>query len=166
MEGAMKVRLKTKFCSYCGKEVLFMSVDRGKYLYRIKDDDGVTFQCSYKCWRMETERKMDKNIIVNDAQKAVKYNARVDLTGGFSLTWKPSSYGIAIKWILGQRKITYDSFAKKLNGTTKQNVNHWLNRVPKERFTDEVLTEMCKALSIKEDYLYALSDEIEKIMEG
>ena len=65
---------------------------------------------------------LDK-IIKSDALKAINYDAKFRLGGGYDLKHKPCSCGIVLKWLLGIKKITYSAFAKQLNNTTAQNLN-------------------------------------------
>ena len=100
-----------------------------------------------------------------DAGKAVNYDARLKIGGGYELKHAPSSYGIAIKWLLGVKRMTYAQFAKAFNGSTAQNVNHWINRTDKRRFSEFDIEQICKALKVRQDYFIDLSEAIEEIME-
>lgn len=109
--------------------------------------------------------------VETDALRAIKFSTRSGKIGkvhcgGYEMVHKPSCYGVAIKWILYIKKISYESFAKRLGNTTAQSVNHTLNRVPKEKFIEEDLRNMCKILEIKFDYFDKLCQNIEILMQG
>lgn len=114
---------------------------------------------------MEEKRK-----ISNDASRAYMFALKgmtgTKATGGNKLIHKPSCYGIALKWLIYIRGLTYAQFAKQYNGTTAQNANHLINRVKKEQFFAEDLEKMCSVLNVTYDYLIELCEEIEKKMEG
>ena len=86
--------------------------------------------------------------------------------GGNKLKHKPTSHGVAIKWLIYKKKMTYKEFAYLYNGTTAQNANHLINRIRKDRYFDSELSKMCKVLGVSLNYLHELSDEIEVLMEG
>lgn len=84
--------------------------------------------------------------------------------GGNKLTHKPSSYGVALKWLIYIRGMTYAQFAQRYNGTTAQNANHLINRVSKDRIFDDDLDKMCKVLNVKYEYFIELCKRIEERM--
>lgn len=108
---------------------------------------------------METQRDI---AVQQDSDKAIRYNAKLRVGGGYELKHKPSSYGIALKWLLGMRKITYAEFAKRFNGSTAQNLNHYINRVSKERFFDNDIEQMCAILKVDKEYFCDLCNCIER----
>lgn len=103
--------------------------------------------------------------IANDAKKAYNFDLKA-INGGQALTHKPSSCGIALKYLIHKRGFTYSNFAKLYNGTTAQNLNHFINRVEKNRFFDENIERFCKVLKISVEYFNEMCDEIEKLMEN
>lgn len=109
---------------------------------------------------------INKDTIMLDAGKAMRYDAKARVVGGFNLKSKPSCHGIALKWLIGVRKITYAEFAKRYNGTTAQNLNNLINRTDKSRFFEEDVERMCEVLKISPEYFYALSEAIETLMES
>lgn len=109
---------------------------------------------------------ISEKIILSDAGKAVRYDAKLRQAGGFALKHRPSCCGVALKWLIGVRKITYAQFAKEFNNTTAQNLNNMINRVDKSRFFEEDIEKMCKILKIKPEYFTKLCDAIENIMEN
>lgn len=109
---------------------------------------------------------MTKDTILLDAGKAMRYDAHKRVAGGYELKHKPCCYGVALKWLIGVRKITYSEFAKRFNNTTGQNLNNMINRNDKSRYFEEDIERMCKILKIKTDYFYALSEAIETLMES
>lgn len=113
-----------------------------------------------------TKKMTNKEMIASDAAKALRYDGKMRVTGGFDLKHKPSSCGVALKWLLGVRKITYVEFAKRYNGTTAQNINHLLNRADKSRFFEEDVEKMCKILKVSVEYFNDLCDKIEEMMES
>lgn len=114
----------------------------------------------------ELKRKMtNKETILSDATRALQYDARLKIVGGYDLTHKPCCYGILLKWILGVRRISYGEFAKKLNGTTRQNLNSLINRADKSRFFPDVIESICKALGVTTEYFYDVAKKIEELME-
>ncbi len=106
-----------------------------------------------------------EQIIKNDASKALSYDAKFRLGGGYDLKHSPSSCGIVLKWLLGIKKITYSSFAKQLNNTTAQNLNYLINRVDRTRFYEENIEKMCRLLKINKDYFDEVCDAVEELME-
>jgi hypothetical protein len=114
--------------------------------------------------------QMDKKRIGADASRAYMFALKgitgAKATGGNKLLHKPSCYGVALKWLIYIRGLTYAQFAKAYNGTTGQNANYLINRVEKEKFLNEDLEKMCSVLSIEYDYFMELCEEIEKKMEG
>lgn len=108
--------------------------------------------------------KERNEIIKDDASKALKYDAKFRLGGGYDLKHKPSSCGIVLKWILGVRKITYSTFAKQLNNTTAQNLNYLINRVDRSRFYEENIERMCAILKIQKEYFDDVCDAVEELM--
>lgn len=109
---------------------------------------------------------MNKSAITTDATRAISYDARMKLAGGYDLKHQPSCYGILLKWLLGMRKLTYAQFANRLNGTTAQNLNSLINRAGKDRFFPDVVENICKALGINTKYFYDVADKIEELMEN
>ena len=112
---------------------------------------------------------MVKERIMSDAYRAVRNNEKGEkaVKRGDKrnvLTHKPSSYGVAMKWLLNVRGVTFAQFGKRYNGTTGQNINHLLNRANKDNFDEENLRKMCFAIGVDFGYFMALSEEIEKIM--
>lgn len=111
----------------------------------------------------------DRNVS-KDASSAYMFNLNIANgnkfnSGGYDLKHQPSSYGIAIKWLLHLRRMTYADFGKKYNETCFQNINYMINRMPKERYFKEDFEKICSILNISEDYFLKLCEEIEKIME-
>lgn len=107
---------------------------------------------------------MGERKIEIDAKKAYNYDAKARIGGGYKLTHKPSSYGIAIKWLMKTRGMTYSEFAFRYNRTSAQNINHLINRLPKERFFEEYVEKVCKTLGTTVRYFTDLCEEIEKLM--
>lgn len=111
-----------------------------------------------------------KRNICADATRAYMFALKgitgAKATGGNKLLHKPSCYGIAIKWLIYIRGMTYASFAKQYNGTTAQNMNHIINRVKTEKFCTDDLERMCEILKVDYDYLIELCEEIQKKLEA
>ena len=115
--------------------------------------------------------KMDEKRINADATRAYMFTLKAQngikpKSKGHALTHNPSSYGIAIKWLLYIKGITYAQFAQRYNGTTAQNMNHLINRLDKKRFFAENIDRICEVLTIDFDYFTALCEKIESKMEG
>lgn len=108
---------------------------------------------------------INEDTIKADAVKALRYDAKTRHCGGFDLKHQPSCYGIALKWILGVKKISYNAFARKYNNTTAQNINHLINRADKSRFFEEDIESMCIVLKISTEYFIKLGKAIEKMMD-
>lgn len=112
----------------------------------------------------------DEEKIRADANSAYALNLKSlngkKATGGNRTKHQASSFGIAIKWLIYIRRMTYKEFAEMYNGTTAQNINHLINRIDKDRYFKDILEKMCMVLGVNLDYVYSLSDEIEKIMES
>ena len=112
----------------------------------------------------------EKRTVEADANRAYMFSVKVSSgnkvrVGGYQLTHKPSSYGIALKWLMFIRGMSYATFAKRYNGTTAQNANHLINRINKERFFAENVEKMCNVLGVTYDYFVDLCDKIEEKME-
>lgn len=106
----------------------------------------------------------NRDKIISEAVKACKFDLKA-INGGQALKHKPSSYGIALKYLVHKRGFTYDKFAKLYNGTTAQNLNYYINRCDKDRYFDENVEKFCKVLHISVEYFNTFCEEIEKIME-
>jgi hypothetical protein len=100
-----------------------------------------------------------------DAIRAVNFNGKLKNTGGYLLKHKPCCYGVALKWLINLKKMTYEQFGQKYNGSTGQNINHMINRTDKSRFFIEEIEQMCKVLRVKKSYFMELSRKIEELME-
>ena len=114
---------------------------------------------------------MDQKRISSDATRAYMFtmkskNGMKPRSGGYQLTHNPSPYGVAIKWLLYIKGITYAQFAQRYNGTTPQNINHLINRLDKDRFFEENIDKICEVLTVDFDYFKALCEMIETKMEG
>lgn len=114
---------------------------------------------------------MDEARLNSDATRAYMFtikgmNGIKPKSGGNPLTHKPSCYGVAIKWLLYIKGITYAKFADRYNGTTAQNINHLINRLNKERLYAENIDKICEVLNVEYDYFLALCEKIESKMEG
>lgn len=106
-----------------------------------------------------------QSVLISDAQKAFNYDAKKALGGGYKLTHSPNSYGIALKWLISRQKMTYKQFAERLNGTTGQNLNYFINRVGKSKTEELDFDRMCLILKVSKEYFLDLCNEIEKLME-
>lgn len=95
------------------------------------------------------------------SQSGIKPNC-----GGYVLKHKPSCYGIAIKWLIYVRGMTFAQFAKNYNGTTAQNINHMINRLDESRFYAEEIDKICEVLGVEYDYFVELSKRIKMKMEA
>lgn len=104
--------------------------------------------------------------IISDANRAIKYDAKARLSGGYELKHKPSCYGVGLKWLIGIKGLTYSQFGARWNGTSGQNINHFINRVSKERFFEENVERMCEVLNVSFEYFIKLCENIEKLMEN
>jgi len=104
-----------------------------------------------------------------DAGRALSYsrNGRKLIktrNGGNKLKHKPSCYGIAIKWLIYVKGMTYEQFAKKYNGKTAQNLNHFINRTPKSNYIEEDLQKIATTLGVTYEYFATLCNDIEILM--
>lgn len=107
---------------------------------------------------------MRKEQIIKDAIHAVRFTVK-GKTGGNKLTRKPTCYGVALKWLIYRKGITYAEFAKRYNGTTAQNANHLINRISEERYILDEIEKMCDALEIDIKYFERLVAEVKNLME-
>ena len=112
---------------------------------------------------------MEEKSIESDAIKAIRYNLVItnkqkSIRKVNTLTHNPSCYGIALKWLLYIRGMTYEQFAKKYNGTTRQNLNHIINRVSKDKILYDEIEKMAHILSVEYDYFMALAEKIDEKM--
>lgn len=113
---------------------------------------------------------MDEKRLNADATRAYMFTVKgksgiKPKSGGNALTHNPSPYGVAIKWLLYIKGMTYAQFAQRYNGTTAQNINHLINRLDKERFFAENIDKICEVLTVDFDYFTALCEKIESKME-
>ena len=104
------------------------------------------------------------NTIELDARKAISFDSKLKNTGGYALKHKPCCFGVALKWLINIRKMTYKQFGEKYDGSTGQNINHLINRTDKSRFFEEDVEQMCKVLKVKKDYFLELSRKIDDFM--
>lgn len=116
------------------------------------------------------KRDMEEKRIDADATRAYMFSVKgmngiKPRSGGNQLKHKPSCYGIAIKWLIYIKGLTYAKFAKAYNGTTAQNINHLINRISKDRYFDDNIEKMCDVLNIEYDYFISLCEKIEERME-
>lgn len=95
------------------------------------------------------------------AERAYKFNAKLK-SGGNQLKNKPTTYAVAIKYLLFMRNISLSQFSKYV-GITPQCLNHRLN-VAKE-FYEEDLEVYCKFLRVDFDWFMKLCREISKLEE-
>lgn len=114
---------------------------------------------------------MDEKRITADATKAYMFTVKTSAVnkprnGGYKLTHKPSAYGIAIKWLIFIKGMTYAKFAERYNGTTGQNINHLINRCSKERYFEEDIAKICDVLGVTFEYFTELCAKIEEKMEA
>lgn len=112
----------------------------------------------------------EEDRIKTDSSRAYAFNIKSingekKKIGGNQIKHKPSSYGMAIKWLIYIKRMTYKEFAFAYNGTTAQNANHLINRIRKDRFFEDDLNKMCEVLNVSFDYLCKLADGIDKLME-
>jgi hypothetical protein len=113
---------------------------------------------------------MEESRVSADATRAYMFSIKSKSgskpnNGGNKLKHKPSVYGIAIKWLIFVKGMTYAQFADMYNGTTAQNANYLINRISKDRFYEENLDKMCQVLGISFDYFSELCEKIEEKME-
>lgn len=111
----------------------------------------------------------EKRTVDLDAVRAYMFSVKASngnkvRVGGYQLKHKPSSYGIALKWLIFIRGMSYSTFAKRYNGTTAQNANHLINRIDKERFFAENVEKMCDVLGVTYEYFTELCEKIEEKM--
>ena len=114
---------------------------------------------------------MDEKKISADASRVYTFalnsiNGNKAGRGGNVLTHKPSAYGMVLKWLIFVKGMTYSQFAKLYNGTTAQNLNHFINRADKTRFFAEDIDKMCAVLNVTYDYFIAVSDKVQEKMEA
>lgn len=109
-------------------------------------------------------------MIERDVGRAYVYSMKVASgknlkTGGLKLTHEPTAYGVALKWLMYMRKMTYADFAKRYDGTTAQNINYLVNRMDKEKFLAEDVNKICEILGVSYEYFIELCKKIEEKME-
>ena len=110
-------------------------------------------------------KQESKRTIQSDASMAIRYNAVINnvhraKVGGNKLTRNPRGYGIAFKWLIYTKGMTYEDFGKRYDGSTSQNINHLLNRT--KNIPDDDIMKMCEVLNVDFDYFMQLCEEIEK----
>ena len=96
-----------------------------------------------------------------DAKRAIQGNFGATQYGGNELKHKPSAYGLAFKYILHSRGVSYRD-ASRHTLMSAQNLNYTLNRMSKERFDYALVDKLCTRLRLNRDYVDALSEEIER----
>lgn len=109
--------------------------------------------------------KLEDRDIKKDSSSAYMFNLNIASgnklnSGGYDLKHNPSCYGIAIKWLLHIRRMTYNDFGKRYNGTSGQNINYIINRMPKKRYFKEDIEKICSILDVSEEYFEALTKNI------
>lgn len=109
------------------------------------------------------ETRMDK--IEIDARRVINYDAKKIVGGGYKRVHEPCSYARVIKYLLYKFRMTFKDFGSGLGNLTAQGVNHILNRVPKDRYTDEDIDRYCKVLKINRAYFIKLSDKVEELLQ-
>lgn len=107
---------------------------------------------------------MRKEQIIKDAIHAVRFTVK-GKTGGNKLTRQPTCYGVALKWLIYRKGITYAEFAQRYNGTTAQNANHLINRIGEDRYILDEVEKMCAVLEVDIKYFEKLVAEVKKMME-
>lgn len=107
---------------------------------------------------------MRKDTIVKDAVHAVRFTVK-GKTGGNKLKSKPVCYGVALKWLIYKKGLTYGEFAQRYNGTTAQNANHLINRIREDRYILDEVEKMCDVLGVSIEYFEKLVAEVKKLME-
>lgn len=145
-------------------------------IINIKPNMRVELECSAVTlagvghWTRGKFMKEEKKSIESDAIKAIRYNLVITnkqkaIKRANSLTHKPSCYGIALKWLLYIRGMTYEQFAKKYNGTTKQNLNYIINRMSKNNVLFDEIDKMAQVLNVEYEYFMELAKAIDSKME-
>ena len=104
---------------------------------------------------------MKEEKIKLDARRAISGGYGGNVYGGNELKHKPTVYGLAFKYILHLRGISYREAAKAL-AMSPQSLNYALNRMSEKNFDYALIQRICVRLRLNEDYLYALSAEIER----
>ena len=112
---------------------------------------------------------MDEKRVQADASRAYAFALKGMANdkakcGGNVLTHKPSSYGVVLKWLIFVKGMTYAQFAERYNGTTAQNLNHFINRADKSRYFADDIEKMCNVLNVTYDYFIAVSEKVEEKM--
>ena len=96
-----------------------------------------------------------------DAKRAIQGFVSNNTFGGYGLKHKPSVYGLAFKYILHLRGISYREAARYVV-MSAQSLNYAFNRMRKECFDYALVEKLCTRLKLSTDYFYALVDEIER----
>lgn len=112
------------------------------------------------------EKKTLKETTMSDAIKAVAYSKISHVSGGYQLSKQPNYYCIAIKWLLAVKKISYETFGRLYNDSSKQNMNHMLNHMSITNFLAEDFDKICKIIKVSREYFDALCDNVKDVLEN
>ena len=103
---------------------------------------------------------MKQEKIKLDAKRAIEGKFKDNTYGGYELKHKPTVYGLAFKYLLHARGISYREAAKSVV-MSPQSLNYVFNRMSKERFDAALVDRLCLRLRLNREYFDALCDEIE-----
>lgn len=96
-----------------------------------------------------------------DAKRAIEGRFSGNAFGGNELKHKPTVYGLAFKYVLHCRGISYREAAKSVV-MSAQSLNYAFNRMSKERFDYALVDKLCVRLRLNREYFDALCEEIER----
>ena len=107
---------------------------------------------------------MEKSSIAQQAVNAIRNYDRYNMKGSELDVSNASPYGIALKYILWNKRISFSSASKMIGYKSPQSFNYLLNRRAEKDFYEEELTYICKKLQINEKMFFDLSMEIKKLL--
>lgn len=107
---------------------------------------------------------LEGNSTAQHALNAVRNYDRY-ATNGRDLSLKDANpFGIALKYILWNKRVSFSEASRKIGYKTPQSFNYLLNHRSEKDFYEEELSFICKKLDINEQMFINLSKEIKKIL--
>lgn len=101
--------------------------------------------------------------VMKNAKRAISYDAKHRVAGGYGLKHKPSCYGIVLKYLLYTKNLTYVK-ASKILGITAQGLNHMINRTEDDRFDELVVEHYCNAFKIDEQFFIDVVNKVRELL--
>lgn len=105
-----------------------------------------------------------KSSIAQQASNAIRNYDRYTSSGGELTLDKASPFGIALKYILWNKRMSFSQASKIIGFKSPQSFNYLLNHRAEKDFYEEELAFICKKLNINEKMFFDLSKEIKRLL--